>query len=157
MSVAAFAEVSLVELREKVGVAKQADVPKHLDTAMKALEVFVALAKEWDRLSESHRDLLRYLANELRQPKASWWRRQRAGFQFWLHVSRLGVEQTVRLASRIVSLVEEFIAVVDSFEERQNAPLQEELGAAVSASLAPSSRKALTREQVGDYFKRLPS
>lgn len=160
MSVVALAGVSFADLRVKAEVAKDSDALKHIDKAIGALNIFLALATRWDSIGEPERDLLRYLVKHLRDAREpdgiSWWRRQSAGFRFWRLASRLGPKEAMRIAAKVVNLSDDLILTVESFEERQNERLQDELAQAIDASLALSSRKELTREQVGDYFKRLP-
>lgn len=159
MSMVALAGVSLANLRVRAEVAKQSDALKRIEETIDALKSFIALAERWDSIGEPEKDLLRYLAKHLRDARdpgrVSWWRRQGAAFRFWLLTNRLGPQEALRLAAKVVSLSDDLILTVESFEERQNERFQEELAKAIHASLAPA-RKELTREQVSDFFKRLP-
>lgn len=131
--------------------------PSHFEVAMEGLRSFTQLATKWEKLDEPHRDLLRHLAHALSPRKLPWWKRQRSAFQFVIFVSRHGIDEAYRQAHAFMDACLQFQSLIFEFEERQNEELQGAVADAVTSARNGSSRTPLSREQVGDWIKRLPS
>lgn len=146
------------ELKVKAGeVERHTDLPSQFEMATEALNLFSLLASAWDKLDEPRRDVLRHLAHSLGERKIPWLRKQRAALQAAFLVMRHGVDEVARKAHALVEARDRFCALVMDAEERNNEKLQTMLADAVTASLNPSSRTRLSREQIGEWVKRLPS
>jgi hypothetical protein len=148
------------ELKEKAGeVGRIKDLPFEFQKATKYIRAFTELASQWERLDVPMRNLLHWLALEVAEDKhMSWLRRQKVAWQFARLASRGGAELVMRQADLLLKARDEFVSTVLCLVERNNGDLQAELAAAITSSSESTSREQLsTREQVGDWFKRLPS
>jgi hypothetical protein len=149
------------DLQQKAAeVEKAQDRPTLFESATQAIRLLTQFASnQWDVLLEEHRDMLRVLARELvTERKHSWITRQRAKVETWRLISRVGFQGLLKQAAEYENARRDFVSAVFGADERHNEELQSAIGSAVTAAMDPSSRVVLSsKEQLGEWFKRLPS
>ncbi len=158
MGAAAIMEFAVLEQKAEL-VDKARARPTLFEATAEIVTMLVDLARMWDRLTEPQRNLLRHFAHRFSQPssKTPFVARWRAAWEIGRMSRTHGLDETMRQVARFQHRLNEFVCVVMEEEERANPDLHSKLEAAVRAGLDSSSRQALSKDKVDEWFARLPS